>query len=91
MYIHYRAGTYEIHASANEKSYPRAHAGSSIDPAKLIAPNFDSQSDVTNAPHGDKGVEVQVESLRNRKQVPHLDIDFHRFRQDVPADAVQSH
>jgi hypothetical protein len=39
-----------------------------------------------NAPYGDKGVEVQVESLQNRSAVNYLNIDLHRFGLDIPTD-----
>lgn len=39
-----------------------------------------------NAPYGDKGVEVQVESLQNRDFVNYLNVDLHRFGFDIPAD-----
>jgi len=37
-----------------------------------------------NAPYGDKGVEVQVESLQNRDFVNYLNVDLHRFGFDIP-------
>jgi len=39
-----------------------------------------------NAPYGDKGVEVQVESLQGKNWVNYLNVDLHRFIQDAPAD-----
>ncbi len=39
-----------------------------------------------NAPYGDKGVEVQVESLQNRDFVNYLNVDLHRFGFDIPPD-----
>jgi hypothetical protein len=39
-----------------------------------------------NAPYGDKGVEVQVESLQNRSAVNYLNVDLHRFAFDIPSD-----
>ncbi|MDE2511029.1 MAG: hypothetical protein KGL74_07900, partial [Elusimicrobia bacterium] len=39
-----------------------------------------------NAPYGDKGVEVQVESLQNRSSVNYLNVDLHRFAFDIPSD-----
>ena len=51
----------EITAGANAKSYSRTKIGGTSDPAKLLGPNtsFDG-----NAPYGDKGVAVEVESLK---------------------------
>jgi hypothetical protein len=39
-----------------------------------------------NAPYGDKGVEVQVESLQGENWVNYLNVDLHRFGFDIPAD-----
>ncbi|MDE2491035.1 MAG: hypothetical protein KGM24_09305, partial [Elusimicrobia bacterium] len=39
-----------------------------------------------NAPYGDKGVEVQVESLQHENSVNYLNIDLHRFGLDIPPD-----
>jgi hypothetical protein len=39
-----------------------------------------------NAPYGDKGVEVQVETLNHRDFVNYLNIDLHRFGLDIPTD-----
>ncbi|MBI3565214.1 MAG: hypothetical protein HY079_08465, partial [Elusimicrobia bacterium] len=39
-----------------------------------------------NAPYGDKGVEVQVETLQNRDFVNYLNVDLHRFGFDIPPD-----
>jgi hypothetical protein len=41
---------------------------------------------VNNAPYGDKGVEVQIESLQGKNWVNYLNIDFHKFGLDVPVD-----
>lgn len=43
-------------------------------------------SDGENAPYGDKGVEVQVESLQGKNWVNYLNVDLHRFAFDIPAD-----
>ena len=43
-------------------------------------------ADGSNAPYGDKGVEVQVESLQNRSSVNYLNVDLHRFGLDIPTD-----
>ncbi|NNN05407.1 MAG: hypothetical protein HKL90_05865, partial [Elusimicrobia bacterium] len=37
-----------------------------------------------NAPYGDKGVEVQVESLQGQNWVNYLNVDLHRFGFDIP-------
>ncbi|MFI5360629.1 MAG: hypothetical protein ACHQ49_01565, partial [Elusimicrobiota bacterium] len=42
-------------------------------------------SDGSNAPYGDKGVEIQVESLQNHSSVNYLNVDLHRFGLDIPA------
>ncbi|MBI4061750.1 MAG: hypothetical protein HY403_09995, partial [Elusimicrobia bacterium] len=42
--------------------------------------------DGENAPYGDKGVEIQVESLEGRNWINYLNIDLHRFAFDIPAD-----
>ncbi len=42
--------------------------------------------DGENAPYGDKGVEVQVESLQGKNSVNYLNVDLHRFAFDIPAD-----
>ncbi|PIR19665.1 MAG: hypothetical protein COV48_00720, partial [Elusimicrobia bacterium CG11_big_fil_rev_8_21_14_0_20_64_6] len=39
-----------------------------------------------NAPYGDKGVEIQVESLQGKNWVNYLNVDLHRFAFDIPAD-----
>ncbi len=46
--------------------------------------------DGSNAPYGDKGVEVQVESLQNRSSVNYLNVDLHRFGLDIPTDNTVS-
>lgn len=43
-------------------------------------------SDGENAPYGDKGVEVQVESLQGKNWVNYMNVDLHRFAFDIPAD-----
>ncbi len=42
--------------------------------------------DGENAPYGDKGVEIQVESLQGKNWVNYLNVDLHRFAFDIPAD-----
>jgi len=42
--------------------------------------------DGENAPFGDKGVEVQVESLQGKNWVNYLNVDLHRFAFDIPKD-----
>ncbi len=39
-----------------------------------------------NAPYGDKGVEVQVESLQGQNWVNYLNVDLHRFGFDIPTN-----
>lgn len=47
---------------------------------------FTSPPNEGNAPYGDKGVGVQIESLQGKNQVNHLDIDLHRFAFDIPSN-----
>ncbi|MCX5789372.1 MAG: hypothetical protein NTX64_12815, partial [Elusimicrobia bacterium] len=47
---------------------------------------FASPANDGNAPYGDKGVEVQVESIQGKNWVNYLDVDLHRFIQDYPSD-----
>ncbi|MCX5795580.1 MAG: hypothetical protein NTY77_08820 [Elusimicrobia bacterium] len=47
---------------------------------------FSSPPNEVNAPYGDKGVEVQVESLQGENWVNYLNVDLHRFGLDVPKD-----
>ena len=42
--------------------------------------------DGENAPYGDKGVEVQVESLQGKNWVNYLNVDLPRFAFDIPKD-----
>ncbi|MBI2787558.1 MAG: hypothetical protein HYX59_02645 [Elusimicrobia bacterium] len=42
--------------------------------------------DGENAPYGDKGVEVQVETLQGKNWVNYLNVNLHRFAFDIPAD-----
>ncbi len=42
--------------------------------------------DGENAPYGDKGVDIQVESLQGKNSVNYLNVDLHRFAFDIPAD-----
>jgi hypothetical protein len=39
-----------------------------------------------NAPYGDKGVELQVESLQGENWVNYLNVDLHRFGFDIPTN-----
>ncbi len=48
---------------------------------------FASPPNPGNAPYGDKGVAVQVESLEGRNWVNYLNVDLHRFALDIPADS----
>ncbi|MBI3504984.1 MAG: hypothetical protein HY059_09100 [Proteobacteria bacterium] len=45
---------------------------------------FASPANEENAPYGDRGVEVQIESLQGKNWVNYLNIDLHRFIQNVP-------
>ncbi|MDD5628357.1 MAG: hypothetical protein PHU21_04795, partial [Elusimicrobia bacterium] len=47
---------------------------------------FSSPPNEVNAPYGDKGVEVQVESLQGENWVNYLNVDLHRYGLDVPKD-----
>ncbi|MBI5240288.1 MAG: hypothetical protein HY926_07425 [Elusimicrobia bacterium] len=47
---------------------------------------FSSPPNEVNAPYGDKGVEVQVESLQGANWVNYLNVAFHRGGLDVPKD-----
>jgi exonuclease VII small subunit len=47
---------------------------------------FSSPPNEVNAPYGDKGVEVQVESLQGDNWVNYLNVAFHRGGLDVPVD-----
>ena len=47
---------------------------------------FASPPEDTNAPYGDKGVDVSVETLQGKNWVNYLDVDFHRFAFDIPPD-----
>src|SRR5439155_17035341 len=42
--------------------------------------------DGENAPYGDKGVEIQVQSLQAKNVVNYLNVDLHRFAFDIPKD-----
>ena len=52
----------------------------------LEAYQFESPPETSNAPWGDKGVGVQVESLQGKNWVNYLNIDLHRFGLSVPAN-----
>ena len=47
---------------------------------------FASPPNDVNAPYGDKGVEMQIESLQGKSWVNYLNVDLHRFALDVPQD-----
>ena len=47
---------------------------------------FGSPPNDVNAPYGDKGIEVQIESPSGQNWVNYLNIDFHRFAFDIPPD-----
>ncbi len=49
-------------------------------------PESQAADGASNAPWGDKGVEVQVETLKGKHYVNYLDIDMHRFGLDIPTD-----
>ncbi|MDE1976204.1 MAG: hypothetical protein KGI84_02960, partial [Elusimicrobia bacterium] len=46
---------------------------------------FESPPETSNAPWGDKGIGVQVESLQGKNWVNYLNIDLHRFGLSVPS------
>ncbi|MFI5350035.1 MAG: hypothetical protein ACHQ2Z_10860, partial [Elusimicrobiota bacterium] len=58
----------------------------SINGYGFSSPPSDTGAAVANAPYGDKGIEVQVESLQNRSSVNYLNVDIHRFGLDLPAN-----
>ncbi|HXT02473.1 MAG TPA: hypothetical protein VN915_17500 [Elusimicrobiota bacterium] len=45
---------------------------------------FESPPSLGNAPYGDQGVTVQLESLDSDHAVNYLDVTFHKFLQDIP-------
>ncbi|MBI4677536.1 MAG: hypothetical protein HY748_08135 [Elusimicrobia bacterium] len=47
---------------------------------------FASPPSDMNAPFGDQGISVQIESLDGKNYVNYLDITFHKFIQDIPGD-----
>ncbi len=49
-------------------------------------PEVQSVDGASNAPYGDKGVEVQIESLQGKNYVNYLNIDLHRFAFSIPPD-----
>jgi len=51
---------------------------------------FESPPESSNAPWGDKGVGVQVESLQGKNWVNYLNIDLHRFGLSVPTQDTLS-
>ena len=52
----------------------------------LIGYRFESPPSAGNAPYGDQGVTVQVETLGSDHAVNYLDVTFHKFLQDIPTD-----
>ena len=52
----------------------------------VIGHRFASPPSEGNAPFGDQGVTVSVESLDSDHVVNYLDVTFHKFIQDIPAD-----
>lgn len=52
----------------------------------VIGHRFASPPSEGNAPFGDQGVTVRVESLDSDHAVNYLDVTFHKFVQDIPAD-----
>ncbi|MBI3551515.1 MAG: hypothetical protein HY077_03285 [Elusimicrobia bacterium] len=49
-------------------------------------PEDKAKNGASNAPYGDKGVEVQIESLQGKNWVNYLNVDLHRFAFDIPPD-----
>ena len=47
---------------------------------------FASPPSAGNAPFGDQGVSMEVESLQGENWVNYLNITFHKFIQDIPSD-----
>ncbi|MBI5209140.1 MAG: hypothetical protein HY927_04110 [Elusimicrobia bacterium] len=47
---------------------------------------FASPPSDVNAPFGDQGISMQIETLDNKHFVNYLDVTFHKFIQDIPAD-----
>src|SRR5206468_7587461 len=52
----------------------------------VIGHRFASPPSEGNAPFGDQGITVQVESLQGKNFVNYLDVTFHKFIQDIPPD-----
>lgn len=52
----------------------------------VIGHRFASPPSDGNAPFGDQGITVQVESLQGKNFVNYLDVTFHKFIQDIPPD-----
>ncbi|MDE2489700.1 MAG: hypothetical protein KGM24_02555, partial [Elusimicrobia bacterium] len=52
----------------------------------LIGYRFASPPSAGNAPYGDQGVTVQLESLDSDHAVNYLDVTFHKFAQDIPSN-----
>ncbi|MBI5244636.1 MAG: hypothetical protein HY922_13290 [Elusimicrobia bacterium] len=51
---------------------------------------FVSPPNEENAPWGDKGVEAQIESLQGSNWVNYLNVDLHRFIQDIPQNVTMA-
>lgn len=47
---------------------------------------FISPPNEVNAPYGDQGVSMTIESIEGKNWVNYLDITFHKFSQDIPVD-----
>ncbi|MBI5203069.1 MAG: hypothetical protein HY925_15865, partial [Elusimicrobia bacterium] len=58
-------------------------AGNNI---RVTGYTFASPSNPENAPWGDKGVVLQVESIQGKNWVNYFEVDLHRFIQDYPED-----
>ncbi|MFH2204880.1 MAG: hypothetical protein ABIJ96_17345 [Elusimicrobiota bacterium] len=52
----------------------------------VVGHRFASPPSDGNAPFGDQGVTVRVESLQGKNWVNYLDITFHKFIQDIPEE-----
>ncbi|PIR15844.1 MAG: hypothetical protein COV48_12120, partial [Elusimicrobia bacterium CG11_big_fil_rev_8_21_14_0_20_64_6] len=52
----------------------------------VVGHRFASPPSDGNAPFGDQGVSVSVESLDSDHMVNYLDVTFHKFVQDIPTD-----
>lgn len=52
----------------------------------VVGHRFASPPSEGNAPFGDQGVTVRVESLDSDRMVNYLDVTFHKLVQDIPSD-----